>query len=259
MDLVERQRDDGVLLLALNRPERRNALSGALVEALRDALAEANRDDEVRAVVITGRGKAFCAGGDLADGMAAASQGFLANHDARAGFARLLEEIPGCRVPVIAAVTGDALGGGCGLVAACDLAVADPEARLGTPEIKLGLFPWIILAALQRSVPRKALLEMVLTGEKIDARHARSIGLVNRISAPGAALEEAVELARVLAARSPVALQRGKAAFHRVADMSYGDALDYMHSQLSLNLLTEDAMEGVAAFFQKRDPTWKGR
>lgn len=259
MAVVEKGREGAVLELALNRPERRNALSGELVEALREALAEGAADPEVRAIVLTGRGKAFCAGGDLADGLQAAQGGFLASHRGREGFARLLAEISALRVPVIAAVTGDALGGGCGLVAACDLAVADPEARLGTPEITLGLFPWIILAALQRDVPRKALLELVLTGEKITAEEARSIGLVNRVSRPGGALEEALALAEGIAARSPVVVEMGKAAFHRIEHMRYDDALAYMHGQLTLNLLTEDATEGVAAFFQKRDPQWKGR
>lgn len=258
MSLVEREDDDGVAVLFLNRPERRNALSGALVEALIGSLEAAGADPGVRAVVLAGRGVAFCAGGDLADGMGQ-SGGFLGGHEGRGRFARLMELLPKLRPPVIAAVHGDALGGGCGLVAACDLAVADPAARLGTPEIKLGLFPWIILAALQRDVPRKALLEIVLTGDKLDAARARELGLVNRVSEPGQALAEARALAGRIAALSPAIVGLGKAAFHRIADQRYEDALAFMHAQLGLNLMAEDAAEGIAAFLQKREPSWKGR
>lgn len=258
MSLVEREDADGVAVLFLNRPERRNALSAALVEALIAALESAAADEGVRAIVLTGRGPVFCAGGDLADGMGQQG-GFLGGHQGRGRFAHLLARIPAVRPPVIAAVQGDAMGGGCGLVAACDLAVADPAARLGTPEIKLGLFPWIILAALQRDLPRKALLELVLTGDRLDAARARELGLVNRVSGPGDCLEEAVAMGRRIAALSPAVVGLGKAAFHRIADQRYEDALAYMHAQLGLNLMAEDAAEGVAAFLQKREPQWKGR
>jgi enoyl-CoA hydratase len=258
MDLVEREDADGVAILAMNRPERRNALSGALVDALQARFEEVERDQGVRVVILTGRGKAFCAGGDLADGLGA-NEGFLASHAGRGRYAEMLARLPKLRVPVIAALNGDALGGGLGLAAACDLVVADPAASLGTPEIKLGLFPWIILAVLQRHVPRKVLMELVMTGEKVDAARAREIGLVNRVSAAGGAVEEAKALASVIAARSPAVLSLGKAAFYRVSDLDYEPALAYLHSQLTLNLMTEDAAEGVAAFLQRRDPQWKGR
>ena len=259
MELVEREDvGGGVRVLALNRPDRRNALSAELIEALIAALSGAEGDESVVAVVLTGRGRSFCAGGDLAGGMAGAG-GVLESHQRRAGFGRALMGIAELRVPVIAALNGDALGGGCGLAAACDLVVADATARLGTPEIRLGLFPWVILAVLQRNVARKHLMELVLTGEKIDASRAQQIGLVNRVSEEGKALEHAIELAQHVASRSPAVLALGKAAFHRIADMHFDEALDYMNTQLTLNLLTEDAMEGVAAFLQKRDPVWKGR
>lgn len=258
MSLVLRDDADGIVVLTLNRPDRRNALSGALVEALIDALAAAGADPATRVVVLTGSGGTFCAGGDLADGMAG-SDGLLAGHQRRGRFADLLLAIRELRVPVIAAVNGDALGGGCGLAAGCDLVVADPAARLGTPEIKLGLFPWIILAVLQRDVPRKPLLELVLTGDKWTAERARELGLVNQVCAPGEVLTAARALATRIAAASPAIVGFGKAAFHRIADQPLDDALAYMQSQLTLNLLTEDAMEGVAAFLQRRDPSWKGR
>ena len=250
--------DAGVALIVLDRPQRRNALSAELIEDLHDALDQAEARDDVRVVVLTGEGRAFCAGGDLAGGMIA-SEGPVAGHLARGRFGELLERLTTSRLPVVCAVNGDALGGGLGLAVGCDLAVADPAARFGTPEIKLGLFPWVILAVLQRNVPRKRLLEMVLTGERMDAEAALSAGLINRISAPGDSLAEALELARAIAARAPLSLSMGKAAFYAVADQPLDDALRYLNTQLTLNLMTADAMEGVAAFLQKREPTWKGR
>ncbi len=258
MGLVGRRRHGAVDVVILDRPARRNALSSALIDALHDVLRELEGDPTVTVIVLTGNGSAFCAGGDLADGMGA-DDGFLAAHGDRGRFGDLLAAVPAHRCPVIAALNGDALGGGCGLAAACDLVVADPQARLGTPEIRLGLFPWIILAALQRDVPRKPLMELVLTGGKLSAAEAQRLNLVNRVSAPGEALTEAIELAQRIAARSPAVLAMGKRAFHHIADQPYHEALAYMHTQLSLNLMTEDALEGITAFLQKRDPQWKGR
>jgi enoyl-CoA hydratase/carnithine racemase len=255
-ELVEREESGAVVTLWLNRPDRRNALSSALIDALFAGLDGAVARG-ARVVVLAARGKAFCAGGDLSDGLSGA--GFAASHAARGRFAELMDRIPSAPFPVIAAVHGDALGGGCGLVAACDLAIADPAARFGTPEVKLGLFPWIIAAALARSVPRKALLELVLTGEPVDAERAVALGLANRVSAPGASVAEAQALAAVLARRGPWAIAGGKRLLHALGDLSYRAALDTAHQQLALNLLTEDAAEGLSAFLQKRDPEFKGR
>lgn len=258
MDLVERNDDGAVAVLYLNRPERRNALSGALIDAIDTAVREAASETAIRAIVLSGRGKAFCTGGDLADGLGASS-GFLASHEGRGRYADLLAGMSKLRVPVIAALNGDALGGGLGLAASCDLIVADPEANLGTPEIKLGLFPMIVTAILQRDVPRKPLLEMMLTGSKIDAARAMSLGLVNRVSASGAAVADALALAQAIAAKSPAIVALGKAAFYAAADLPQDAALRHLHAQLTLNLLAEDAAEGVAAFLGKREPQWKGR
>ncbi len=256
-DLVSRETADGVATLTLNRPDRRNALSAGLIEALHTAFDAVDADPAVAVVVLTGAGPAFCAGGDLSDGLG--GEGLLASHRARGRFGDLLARLPKLRPPVIAAVNGDALGGGLGLAVGCDLAIADPAARLGTPEIRLGLFPMVILAVLQRNVPRKALMELILDGGKVDAAQAAALGMINRTSAPGAALDEARALAARLASRSPAVLALGKAAFHRVADQPLDDALAYLHTQLTLNLLTEDALEGIGAFLQKREPNWKGR
>ena len=257
--LIEQERHGAVQVLWLNRPERKNALSNALISELLEALTAASEDAGVHCVVLSGRGTVFCAGGDLADGMTSGGEGVIAAHEGRGAFAELLREIPMLRMPVIAALQGDALGGGCGLAASCDLVVADEEARLGTPEIRLGLFPWIILAALQRDVPRKRLLEMALTGEKISSKEAQNLGLVNRVASAGTTLDEALKLAQSIASRSPLVVKMGKRAFHHISDHTLEDGLDYMQSQLTLNLLTEDAMEGVSAFLTRREPSWKGR
>ncbi len=259
MALVERgEVRDGVLELTLNRPERRNALSGELVAALLDSVRAVEGDPAVRVVVLSGAGGTFCAGGDLAGGLGGAG-GAVAAHQQRAAFGELLSALMHSRVVFVAAVQGAAMGGGLGLMAACDLVVAGASVKLGTPEIKLGLFPWIILAVLQRHVGRKALAELVFTGEPIDAARGQALGLVTRVVDDAAVLAEASALAATIAARAPVALALGKTAFQEVDDQPLDDALRFLAGQLSLNLMTEDAMEGVAAFLQRRNPTWKGR
>jgi enoyl-CoA hydratase len=249
---------DGVRTLTLNRPERRNALSGALLEALLGAFAEVEREPELRAVHLTAAGTTFCAGGDLSDAFQNAD-GFLAGHLGREAFARLLLTIRKCRVPVVCSVQGDAMGGGFGLAAACDLVIADPAARLGTPEIDRGLFPWIILAVLLRDIPRKPLFELVFLGGKLDAARAAELSVINRVSAPGSSIAEGRAVALAIATKPPALVSLAKRAFHRADELHFEDALAYLAPHLSLNLLTEDAAEGLQAFLQKRTPVWKGR
>lgn len=248
---------EGVRLLTLNRPKRRNALSPELVRTLALALRAADTDEDVRAVVITGAGeKAFSAGGDLG---APAGDGFLGMHEERGAFAELLKTFRRLKTPTVAAVNGMALGGGFGLVLACDLAVASSEASLGTPEIKRGLFPMMIGRLVYETLPRKAANELVLFGECIDAERAREIGAVNRVVAPGEVRAAALKLAGRIASLSPAVLGLGRRALYRQLDMPHDAALDHLHDQLTLNLQMEDAAEGVTAFFEKRDPVWKGR
>lgn len=256
--VVEVEQRGRVRILWLNRPRQRNALSAGLVDGLVQGIARAEADPDTGAVVLAGRGKVFCAGGDLKGSMGAQG-GFVAAHEGRGRYAEFLAGLPAASVPILAALHGDAMGGGLGLAAACDVIVAEEGVRLGTPEVKLGLFPWIILAVLQRDVPRKKLAELVYTGGHWDAATAERIGLVNHVVESGQALEKAVSIASVMASRSPAILKMGKRAFHQIADQAYPDALAFMHGQLSLNLLTEDAMEGISAFLQKREPEWKGR
>ena len=248
--------DGAVARITVDRPERRNALDGATLTALREALAQAGADPAVRVVTITGAGeRAFSAGGDLAP----AGAGFLAMHEGRGAFAETLLAVQRLGKPTVARINGDALGGGLGLAMACDLAVAREDARLGCPEIDLGLFPMMIMALLFRHVSRKVGLEMILTGRRLTGAEAAEAGLVNR-AVPAAALDETVaELTERLAGKSPAVLRLGLGAFHTMSDMPYEDALRYLHGCLTVNTLTEDAAEGVMAFLQKRQPVWKGR
>jgi enoyl-CoA hydratase/carnithine racemase len=257
VDAVVRSDDEGVSIVSLNRPERRNALSTEVVAALGSAVDAAAADPSVRAIVLRGEGKHFCAGGDLAGGLS--GDGLVAGERARGAYGDLLLSLVRCPVPVIAAVHGAAMGGGLGLVAAADLAVVEADARLGTPEVKVGLFPYVISAVLQRAVPRKALLAMVLGGESVDGEEAVRLGLANRVSAPGEATAEALAWAKRLAAASKATIALGKAAFHDAADLPLEAALRVLNNRLTVGLLTEDASEGLAAFVGKRAPVWSDR
>ncbi|MFZ5817485.1 MAG: enoyl-CoA hydratase/isomerase family protein [Bacillota bacterium] len=248
---------DGIGLLTIHRPEQRNALSAGVMEGMIEALRRWTDDPAVRAVVLTGAGeKAFCAGGDLT---AMAGDGPYGGHLARRRYLELLEAIQESGRPVIAAVNGAALGGGFGLVLACDLAVAAESATFGTPEVKIGLFPMMVAAKLVRHLGPKQAMELALAGEKIDAGRALALGLVNRVVPAADLLAEAEGLARSLASLSPAVLRLGREAVYTAADMEYRQALRYLHAMLSVNAMTEDAAEGVTAFLSRREPEWKGR
>lgn len=243
--------------LTIAREERRNAINPEVVAGLRAGLRRAVEDEAVKVVVVTGAGeRAFCAGGDLG-GMTADSR--VAMHYQRAEIAELFAEMRACELPIVARVNGHALAGGFGLMLACDLVVAVEDAALGTPEIDLGLWPFMITALIQRDLPRKLALELMLTGRRITAAEGAAVGIVNR-AVPRAELDGALdELVGGLAAKSPLILGLGKRSFYRAEDMAFGDALEYLAGMLTLCLESEDAIEGVSAFLQKRSPQWKGR
>jgi enoyl-CoA hydratase/carnithine racemase len=256
-EILLTDRREGVLTLTLNRPERRNALSGALVRALTEAFESAGSDPDARVIVLTGAGAFFCSGADLSP--AAAAGGPLAMHEERRNFVRLIRAMLGCGRPVIARVQGPALAGGCGLVAACDLAVASEEAHFATPEVKVGLFPMMIMALIARNVGRKRALELMYTGDKLSAADAATWGLINHAVPAGELDERVAALAAKLASLSPAILRLGRESFFVMEDMPLDKALEYLCDQLTLTTLTEDAAEGVMAFMMKRPPAWKGR
>jgi enoyl-CoA hydratase/carnithine racemase len=251
-------RAEGVARIVLNRPEVRNALSRTLIDELGTALAAFEADPEARVIVLSGAGdKAFCAGADL---KGVGDRGTtLQARESFAGLAKILEAIPQMRTPVIAQVHGYALAGGCGLAVGCDLVIASEDATFGLPEIKIGLLPLIVSAPILRAAGRKRGLLMILSGEPVTAREAFEMGLVSRIVPRGRLEAETTALAAKLAAYSPTAVGLMKDAAATTQDMEYGKALRYLRELLVLIGLSDDAKEGIAAFFEKRPPQWKGR
>lgn len=242
-----------IATITISVPERRNALSPVVVNELLWALDDARDDGEVRVVVLTGAGGTFCAGGDLK------RMGGEAKLEPRGDFVDLLLRFTTLGKPTIARVEGYAMGGGLGLVAACDFAVATDQAVLGTPEIERGLFPMMIMAVLARVVPQRALMEMMLLGERMTAAQALQVGLLSRVVTPDALDAEVARLADGLAAKSPTAMRMGLEAFHHQRDMRLEEAVPYLRDRLFALLGTEDAREGLAAFFEKRAPRFTGR
>jgi enoyl-CoA hydratase/carnithine racemase len=254
--ILHRHDTDGVAWLTLNRPTARNALSLALMQALDDALLAIAEDPAVRVVVIAGAGPAFCAGHDLREIRTNPSR--QAYEQVFALCSRLMQRIVQLPKPVIARVHGVATAAGCQLVATADLAVAADSARFATPGVNIGLFCSTPMVALTRAVGRKQAMEMLLTGEMVDAHRAQAIGLVNRV-VPEAELDEAVmTLATGIAAKSPLTVAIGKEAFYRQAELGLTQAYDYAAEVMTRNMLARDAAEGIDAFLQKRAPVWLG-
>ncbi|HJU30745.1 MAG TPA: enoyl-CoA hydratase [Hyphomicrobiaceae bacterium] len=256
---LEVERRGAVLVLTLARPERRNSLSEAMLAALQAAIDGAGEDAGVRAIVITAKGPAFCAGHDLKE---------LTSHrqDADGGkayfellmrqCAKLMRSIVRCPKPVIAAVQGTAQAAGCQLVATCDLAVAAEEATFCTPGVNIGLFCSTPMVALSRNVSRKRAMEMLLLGELLAAKDAAEYGLVNRVVAAGRLIDEAMALAQKIATKPPVTLAIGKEAFYRQVEMGLGDAYDYAAGVMVENMMHGESKEGIGAFIEKRPPVW---
>ena len=249
---------DGVATLTLNRPEQRNALSHQLLTELVDAVHRVKDDPEVRAMVLTGSGeKVFCAGADL--GGFAADAPLVEKHFSSDLFLDFFKTMPRLGKPSLCAANGHVLAGGMGLALSCDLVIAREGARFGTPEINIGAFPYMIMSVIYRNVPRKKVNEMMLLGEQLSGEDAVEYGLINKV-VPVDDFQAAVdEWATKLAAKSPVLMRLGHDAMYRQQDMNFEDALEFLRSQLSLTFSTEDILEGVQAFFEKREPEWKGR
>ena len=249
---------DGVATVTLNNPEKRNMLSGQMLADLVDAMKRAKADPEVRAVVLTGAGdKAFCAGADL--GGFAADVSLIEKHFASDLFVEYFKLMPSLGKPSLCAANGHVLAGGLGVALSCDLLIAKEGATFGTPEINIGAFPYMIMSIIYRNVPRKKVNEMMLLGERLSAEQAVEYGLANKV-VPAAEFDAAVaDWATKLASKSPVLMRLGHDAMYRQQDMALDDALEFLRCQLSLTFSTEDIVEGVTAFFEKRDPEWRGR
>jgi enoyl-CoA hydratase/carnithine racemase len=249
---------DAVATITLNDPDTRNALGNETLDALIEAFEMARDDDGVRCVVLaSSHEKVFSAGGNL-DGFAADVPP-IHKHLGAAKFPELFRLIGELGKPTICKAGGHVLAGALGVALACDLIVAAEDAGFGTPEINVGVFPFMILALIYRNVPRKKTTELLLLGERITAAEALDAGIVNKV-VPRAELDEAVaDWAAKLASKSPLLMKMGKDAIFRSQDMAFLDALEYLRGNLSLALTTEDVVEGVTAFMEKRDPQWKGK
>ncbi len=256
-DVILVEYDGSVGRLVINRPEARNAITIDVIDGLLAGIEKLEASADTRVIVLTGAGeKAFCAGGDM---RIDPSAGFLAIHEGRGKYAQLIRRMQECGKPLVARVNGHALGGGLGLALACDIVVAGQNAAFGTPEVKLGLFPMMIMALLVKHVPRKKLVEMMLTGQRVSASEAVQLGMANYAVAPDKLDEKTHEITTALAGKSSAILRLGKTAFHTMEDMSTDQALSYLHGMLTVNAMSEDAMEGVMAFMEKREANWKDK
>ena len=250
--------DDGVATIALNDPDTRNALSNELFDGLISSLQRGKDDAAVRCVVLRSTHETvFSSGANL--GGFAGDVALVHKHFASERFPALFRLIGTLGKPTIVAANGHVLAGALGIALACDLIIASEQATFGTPEINVGAFPFMIMALIYRNVPRKKVNELLLLGERWSAQQALAAGIVNRV-VPVAELDAAVaDWAGKLASKSPLIMRLGKDAMYRQLDMPLEDALDYLHAQLTIAMSTEDIVEGVSAFFEKREPQWKGR
>ncbi|MCZ7534971.1 MAG: enoyl-CoA hydratase/isomerase family protein [Acidimicrobiia bacterium] len=251
--------DGAVARVTINRPERRNSMSYGVMRGLLESLREARADDSVRVLVLTGAGdRAFCAGADLTG--IAENAGAATVHEGRGVLADVFRAMYGLGKPTIARVRGYALAGGFGLALACDYVIASDDSQFGTPEINVGLWPYMITVPILRSMPPKKALELMATGRRVKADEAERIGFVNRV-VPADALDAAVDdLTASLVSKSPLIMRWGRDSFYRVLEMpDSDDALAYLQNMLTITTTTEDAAEGVRAFVEKREPEWKGR
>lgn len=256
---VEVDRQGAVATVTIARPEARNALDAATLEGLSDAFARLDDDPAVRVLVLTGAGeKAFCAGADLRSGLTS-EPSVVEGHEQRGLLRRLFAATEALGTPLIGRVNGHALAGGLGVALACDLLVAVEDATFGTPEVRVGLWPHVISALLVQHLGPKRALEWMMTGRRYPAVEAERLGLVNRV-VPREQLDEAVaELADELIRGAPLALALGRRSYLEARSMDPRAAFAYLHGMLDLQVQTEDAAEGIAAFLERREPQWRGR
>ncbi|MDO8703790.1 MAG: enoyl-CoA hydratase/isomerase family protein [Sulfuricaulis sp.] len=249
--------DKGVVTISLNQPDTRNAINDELLAGLMAALDRAEHESAARCVVLTStHDKVFSAGGDL-KGMAA-TETVVTKHIRNGSMPDLVHAIVSMKVPVLCALNGHALAGGFGLVMACDLVIAKQGVRIGTPEINVGVFPFMISALMQRNIPRKRMSEMIFLGDQMSAEEAQSLGFINRVVAPSEFAETVRDWSERLASKSPLLLKLGKKALFEQQDLALMPALGLLQHYLTLAQSTADVKEGVAAFLEKRAPVWSG-
>lgn len=256
--VVHVHRVNGTVTLEIRRPEARNALNGQVLSELLAGLDEAEADPAVSAVVITGAGDAFSAGGDLKEAMEREHEPYLL-YEADGLYTKLLMRLRSVSKPTVAAVNGMALGGGLGLVAGCDLAIASDRAEFGTPEVRVGTFPLMLMAPVLSILGPKAAFELFMTAGTLNAQEAKALGLVNRVVPHAEFLGEVANYAASLEGNSPIAVKLGKKAFYTLPGMGYDQALEYLKGVRSVLSQTHDAAEGRRAFVEKRPPRWTGR
>ena len=256
--LVLRHDDEGVTTLTMNRPQARNALSQGMLRALLDAFIEVSTDEAVRVVILAGTGPGFCAGHDLKEIKA---QNYSRNYTEQlfADCAELMQTIIRLPKPVIAQVHGIATAAGAQLVASCDLAISSQEARYATPGVNIGLFCSTPMVALSRNLSNKHAMQMLLTGDLIDAQNAYRMGLVNEVVDAEELETKTMELAQKIASKSPLTVAIGKEAYYRQAELPLSEAYDYTKEVMVRNLEARDAQEGISAFIEKRHPVWCGK
>ncbi len=254
---VLRSDADGIATLVLNRPRARNALSSGTMAALKAEIGSIASDPSVRVLVIGANGSAFCAGHDMRELRAAATRDAYETLFAQSG--KLMLSLIRLPKPVIARVQGTATAAGCQLVATCDLAVASRDAKFATPGVDIGLFCSTPMVAIGRNVPRKRMMEMLLTGDPIDAETAAAYGLVNRIVAPEDLETETHGLARSIAEKSALTVAIGKEAFYKQVEAGFEEAYRTASEAMTRNMLARDAEEGIDAFLEKREPRWEDR
>jgi enoyl-CoA hydratase/carnithine racemase len=246
--------ENNIACLTINREAQRNAISLEAIELFLKYLDEAETDEDARVILISGSGdKAFCAGADLsaaADGRI--QQGFKS-------YAELLKKLSGYPKPVVAKINGACMAGGMGLMLACDIVIAKNDAKFGTPEVNVGLWPMMIGALIYRNVLRKKAMEMMLLGERLTADQALNMGLITRVVQPEDLEEEVAQILITLAAKSPIGMKIGKEAFYAMADMPFEEAVDFLSDKIAEVAATEDAREGITAFIEKRKPKFRGK
>ena len=250
--------DGHLATITLNRPEQRNPLSGTMLHDLAAAFRWSAAEEQVRVVVLTGAGdRAFCAGADLASFDGGMTD--LERYRSRDLFVDLFALMASLGKPIVGRINGHALAGGLGLACSCDLVVAVDTATFGTPEINVGIWPMMIQAILSRNIPRKVLLEMEMLGDRWTATQLQALGVINRVVSHDQLDTTVKDITDKLARKSPVALRLGRDSYYRQQDMEFRAALDYLHGQFALVTKTDDAQEGIKAFFEKREPDFKGR